>query len=79
MKTNAWIRFCLIALSLVMAVSMFACGNKAEEPTLAPDTPTTEAPTSQKTEAPVTQTTEAPTTETTQLQVPEWSQLQVPE
>ena len=67
MKTNAWIRFCLIALSLVMAVSMFACGNMTnDETTAAPSTPTTEAPTNAPTEAPTTEPIEAPTTETTE-------------
>ena len=57
----------LIALSLVMAMSMFACGNKVnDETTAAPSTPTTEAPTSQPTEAPTTQPTEAPTTQPTE-------------
>ena len=71
MKRNAWIRLCLIALSLVMAVSMFACGNKNndETTTAAPGTPTTEAPSTEPTEASTTETTEAtqaPTSETTQ-------------
>ena len=67
MKTNAWIRFCLIALSLVMAVSMFACGNKTnDETTATPNTTTTEAPTNKPTEAPTQETTEAPTQETTE-------------
>ena len=75
MKINAWFRFCLIALCVVMAASMFACGNKKnDETTTAPvgttteatESPSTEAPATEETEAPTTETTEAPTTQTTE-------------
>ena len=68
-------RFWIFALALVLVLSMFACGKKAE-PVVPADPVTEEESTSKPTEAPTAEPTEEPTPEPTEEPVWETAELE---